>query len=101
MKNYIKLSDFSLFNVSYVFIDSEEHLADQEFIKRKVKVNFIKDYQKPNESYQIIYCKVKKRDEEDFLDVLEYLPHKMSLMGYNDYESCCNKIISYFEENCE
>ena len=40
MKNYYKLQSPSFFKFQYVFLDSEDYLADQLFIKYKVTVDF-------------------------------------------------------------
>ena len=43
-KNYWKLQKFSIFYTYYAFIDSQDYLADQLFVKHKVKVDFGKEY---------------------------------------------------------
>ena len=98
IKNYIKLTNFSLFNYYYVFVDAPEYLADQIFIKNKVRVKFSKHMAHPETQYLIIFCKIHKKDEKAFLKSLEELPTKMSLLGYKDYEEGCKLFISMIEE---
>lgn len=38
LKNYYKLQNPSIFKFQYVFLDSEDYLADQLFIKYKVNI---------------------------------------------------------------
>ena len=38
MKNYWKMSDFSLFAVPYAYVDHSSYLADQLFVQNKIRV---------------------------------------------------------------
>ena len=102
MKNYIKLKKFSLFKNYYVFVDTKDYLADQIFIRNKVKVDFgeeasCEDYPK----YVVIFCKIKKKDNNKFLKSLEELERKMLILGHTDYGNICQKIqdIAYGKMN--
>lgn len=66
LKNYYKLQSPSFFKFQYVFLDSEDYLADQLFIKYKVTVDFGDEYVKENSPYHVIFCKIRKRDEKSF-----------------------------------
>lgn len=66
MNNYLKLKTMSPFTYSYIFLDCDEYLADQLFIKHKVPVKFGKEYRKNNSRYCVISCKIRKRYEEEF-----------------------------------
>lgn len=59
-KNYWKLQKFSIFYTYYAFIDSQDYLADQLFVKHKVKVDFGKEYCHKGSNYLVIFCKVRK-----------------------------------------
>ena len=41
-----------------------------------------------------VYCKVKKKDHDKFIETLGELKNKMLLMGYSDYESFCEEQIN-------
>ncbi|SFQ51621.1 hypothetical protein SAMN02910358_02601 [Lachnospiraceae bacterium XBB1006] len=97
-KNYLKLDNFSLFKVWYAFIDTKDHLADQLFIRHKVRVYFIEDYQYPDADYQVIICKVKRKDEKEFLVALRELAAKMLLCGHSDYEVFSELLIEKLEK---
>ena len=75
MKNYYKLQSPSFFKFQYVFLDSEDYLADQ------------------------LFCKIRKRDEKKFLDALSEMYDKMLLMGYKDYQEVCDNFIRVVEKN--
>ena len=38
MKNYWKMSNFSLFAVPYAYVDHSSYLADQLFVQNKIRV---------------------------------------------------------------
>ena len=42
--------------------------------------------------YRVIFCHVRKRDQERFLAALKELPSKMMLLGYTDYLDACRAI---------
>ena len=45
-----------------------------------------------NSPYRVIFCHVRKRDQERFLAALKELPDKMMLLGYTDYLDACRAI---------
>lgn len=92
-KNYIKLDVFSLMYNHYVFIDTDEYLADKLFIDYEVKVEFGKEYIKEDSSYVVIFCKVRKGDDNKFQEALGDLHNKMLLMGHADYNDECGMLI--------
>ncbi|MCD8189197.1 MAG: hypothetical protein LUD78_03085 [Clostridiales bacterium] len=90
--NYWKLDKASLRFYYYAFIDTGEYLADQLFIKHEVKVNFGKEFCKEGANYRVIFCRVKKQDENEFLAALAELNRKMLLLGHIDYPAFCANI---------
>ena len=82
-KNYWRLRRFSLFYKYYAFVDTEEYLGDQLFGK---------EFGKKGNDYLIIFCKVRKKDEKNFLKALDELEKKMLLMGHHDYPAFCEKL---------
>jgi len=92
--NYWKLEDHSLRSLKYCFyayIDSNDNLADQLFIRHKIRVRFWRDYGKDGSEYNIVLCYVRKRDEAEFLSALSELTNKMLIMGHPDYPQFCAK----------
>ena len=57
MTNYIKLKP-GLFYQNYVFFDVEQYYADNLFIQHKIKVTFLREYQK-EDIYQTIETAVQ------------------------------------------
>lgn len=94
VKNYWKIDKPSLIYYYYVFFDTKEYLADQLFINHKVTVSFDKEYVKQGIPYVAIFCKIKKKDEGNFLKALAELPNKMLIMGNRGYISYCRNLMN-------
>lgn len=95
MKNYIPLRSSKLSKYKqYMYVDCKDYLADNLFIKNKITVNFEGDFTKDDSDYIFVYCKVKKKDHDKFIETLGELKNKMLIMGYSDYESFCEKQIN-------
>ncbi len=92
MKNYWKMSDFSLFSVRYAYVDHNSYLADQLFVQNRVPVKFKGDMVRENSPYCIVFCKVRKKDSERFEELLGKLKNKMLLLGHRDYPEVCSEI---------
>lgn len=84
-----ELKRFSLFNTHFVFLDSEDYLADGLFIKHQVRVYFGDEFMKPGSPYCVIFCHVRRRDVERFHTAVSELPNKMLLYGNVDYLNVC------------
>lgn len=102
LDNYLKLRTISLFTYSYMFLDCDEYLADQLFIKHKVPVKFGKEYCKLDSKYRVISCKIRKRYAEEFKEALAEMNNKMLLCGYVDYAAFCENFKSLIDKaRCE
>ena len=84
---YIQLKKFSLLYAYFLFFDTTPYLADQLFIRHKVRVWFDQEYDKGDSPYVAILCHVKKKDISQFLSALEDLKKKMLRCGHPDYEA--------------
>jgi len=93
MTNYIKLKP-SLLYQNYVFFDVEQYYADNLFIRHKIKVTFLREYQKEDIPYLAIFCKVKKRYASEFEIVMKELADKMIICGFAEYEQFCENFIN-------
>lgn len=89
---YQRLDRFSLFNVHFAFLDTEDYLADGLFIKHQVRVYFGDEFVNPDIPYHIIFCHVRKWDEERFRAAMSELSNKMLLCGNVDYLEVCAHI---------
>jgi hypothetical protein len=66
IKNYWRMSDFTLFSVQYAYVDHSSYLADQLFVQNKVTLRFKGEMVREDSPYCIIFCKVQKKDVERF-----------------------------------
>ena len=95
---YLKIRKPSLRYDYFLFFDTPEYLADQLFIKQKVRVWFDKEHAKEGSPFLAILCHVKKKDSAKFLAALDSLKNKMILCGYPEYEAEVQKMMRHLEE---
>ena len=95
---YLKIRKPSLRYDYFLFFDTPEYLADQLFIKQKVRVWFNQEYAKEGSPFLAILCRVKKKDSAKFLAALDALKNKMILCGYPEYEAEVQKMMRHLEE---
>ena len=91
---------FSLRYAYFAIIDTKDYLADQLFIRPKVRVWFGREFMHPESRYAVIMCKCKKRDVNAFLSAIAELPNKMLLCGNTDYLSYCKDLRTRIERRC-
>ncbi|MGM9651074.1 MAG: hypothetical protein ACI3VX_03940 [Faecousia sp.] len=95
---YLKIRKPSLLCDYFLFFDTPEYLADQLFIKQKVRVWFDQEYAKEGSPFLAILCHVKKKDSIKFLAGLDALKNKMILCGYPEYEDEVQKMMGHLNE---
>ena len=95
---YLKIRKVSLRYNYFLFFDASEYLADQLFIRQKVRVWFDEEYAKEGSRFLAILCHVKKRDSHRFIDAIAALRNKILLCGYPEYETEVQKMLSHLEE---
>lgn len=93
-QNYAKINRYSLRHDYYCYADMPKYKADLIFVKNRIRVTFLKEYEKENEKYILIMCRVKKKDSETFISCMEELKNKMILLGYTDYPEFCRNTLS-------
>ena len=88
-----RLSKPSLFYHYYAYIDSKTNVCEKLLNKHKLSIRVCGQYRSKESQYIMIICRVKKKDDQTFLDVLEELPNTMLICGYHDYPEFCEGII--------
>lgn len=91
-KNYMEIDKFSFKYCYFCFVDTNEYLADKIFIRHKINVKFGDEYGREGSDYVIVFCKVKKKDQEEFREAMKELEKKMLLLGHTDYMDFCNQL---------
>ena len=97
-KLYWTLEKFSLRFAYFTFFDTTPYLADQLFIKHKVRVWFDKEFAKDGSPYIAVFCHVRKRDVPQFLAALEDLKKSMMLCGHPEYQAEISKFMDEVEK---
>lgn len=82
---YWPIQKLSLRYACFLFFDTIPYLADQLFIRHRVRVWFEREYAKEGTPYIAVLCHVRKKDVPQFLDALEDLKKSMLLCGHPDY----------------
>ena len=78
--------------VTFVYIDTPDHKADNLIDKRGIRVRYLDDAFKDGEPYYVCACRVPKKRLVDFLDAMYELQNVMLICGYHDYEEYCNTV---------
>lgn len=101
MKNYMELHSVLPWRKRFMFIDTEEYLADGLFVGQKVTVRFGKEYKKEGTKYICILASCSSKDWDNAKKALAYLQKKAVLYGHNDYVSYSNSLINNLEQEGE
>lgn len=99
--NYIELKKkwYSRYN-EFVYIDVDDHLADDIFVKNKIPVKFKGDYKHDDKKYVLVYCKVKPKYIDEFLNSLGELKNEMFHNGFADYDMFCKNMLDRIRQDC-
>jgi len=97
-KLYVPIRRYSLRYSYYFYFDTKEYLADQLFIRHKVRVWYGKEFARPDSPYRFIFCHVRKQDVPEFLAALEELKKSMLICGYTDYESEVSNMLEKLDQ---
>lgn len=99
--NYIKLKKkwYSRYN-EFIYIDVNGHWADDIFVKNRIPVKFKGDYKHDDKKYVLVYCKVKPKYIDEFLNSLGELKNKMLHNGFTDYETFCKNLLEKICQDC-
>ena len=86
------IEKFSFRYQYFALIDTADHLADQLFIKHKVRVWFDEEYSRDDTPFCVIICRCRKRDVVVFMAAARELTNKMLLCGHPDYPAFCDDL---------
>ena len=94
---YLSLEKFSLRYVYCMYLDVKPYLADQLFVRHKVRVRFNGEYVKNGFPYALIVCHIRKKDMAAFNEALKDLKRNMIICGYTDYEAEASALLDDME----
>ena len=97
--NYVYLGGHFFLHYMYFDLDTDgNYVADSLFYKRKIPVKFKDEMNRAGDKYRAIFCRIRKKDKAAFEEALEEMRTKMSLLGHNDYDDYCQKILKEMDE---
>ena len=89
------------FWVRYMYVDINrdyDYIADSLFYKRQIPVVFKDEMIKAGDKYRLVFCKIRKKYQNQFEEALEELKTKMNILGYTDYEEYCDNLMKELNE---
>lgn len=98
--NCIRLTNpiTDIFTRRYAYLDSEDYLADQIFERRNLKVKFYKE-EFHKDSWVIVRCKIRRKDESEFLQAMKELSNNITLCNDGkEYAKICDEFKSAFQK---
>ena len=100
-ENYIKLKKkwYSRYH-EFVYVDTENYLADDIFATNKIPVKFKGDYKHDDKKYVLVHCKVKPKYIDEFLNSLVELKNEMFRNGFADYDMFCKNMLDRIRQDC-
>ena len=92
--NYIFFGGLLFLRYAYVDLDADSgYVADSLFFRRKIHVKFLDEMVRDGDKYRVIFCRIRKKDKKPFEEALAEIRTKMSLLGHNDYDDYCNRMM--------
>ena len=83
---YIPIDKRAIRYSYFMYFDKQPYLADQIFVRHKIRVWFDEELRRQGWPYVSVMCHVRKGDVQAFFDALEELKTAMLICGYKDYE---------------
>ena len=96
---YQRIQKLSMMWRYYAYVDTPNHAADFCMRTNGVStVHFLKEMVKDDSDYIIVFCKVSKRENAEFLAAMKSLPERMKQIGHPDYCKEAAELFSQLEE---
>ena len=89
MTNYLRIGRAPLRREKFVFVDTKELLSAKLFVDAGIKINRVKIIAKADSPFRLIFCRIRKKQVDRFLETLATLRDHALLFGYRDYDEMC------------
>ena len=99
MKNYLFFG--GLFSLRYAYVDlytGSGYVADSLFYRHKVPIRHGEERMNDDSKYTVIFCKIRRKYQQEFEKALAEISDKMSLLGHNDYDQFCDWLMGQIEK---
>lgn len=90
--NFVQLSCVSLRSACFCYMDVKKFKADSIFVRKKMRVKFLRHACNDKNDYVIVVCKILKKDIDNFVEAMTELKNNMLLCGHTDYLDECKTI---------
>lgn len=87
--------------ISFAYLDTDQYLADNLFVKYEVPVDFGDEMKRPGEKYLIIFARCKKKYESGLVLAMSELANKMLICGNTDFVEKYEEMDASFRAFCE
>lgn len=84
--------------ITFFYVDTPDYKADSLIEKRGIRVKYLHDHRRDNDSFCVCSCRIPKKQLEDFLDAMYELQNLMLICGYDDYEEYCDEVRDMLSE---
>lgn len=98
MKNYLFFG--GLFRLNYAYVDlytGSSYVADSLFYRHKIQIRHGNEMRNDETKYCVIFCKIRRKDRQEFEKALAEISDKMNLLRYNDYDRFCAWLMDQIE----
>lgn len=96
---YQKIQKLSMLWRYYAYVDTSNHAADFCMRTNGVSsVHFLKEMVKDESEYIIVFCRIPKRENNEFLAAMKSLPERMKQIGHPDYCKEAAELFSQLED---
>ena len=99
MRNYLEMKSLLPgIRRHFVFFDDINCSSFSLLYRNKVEIKFKTAARREEEKYQIVFCDVRRKDVDKFINAMEELKNKMLLIGNTDYEAFCEELLPELTE---
>ena len=88
-----RLTTPSLLFAHFAYIDTPSYMADDIFVRNKLRVKYDKEYEHPDYPYRIVFCHVFRNNAAHFEKCMTDLEKKILLCGHPTYVQDCQTIM--------
>lgn len=94
MINFWKIKEGRFLYNNYFFVDCDKYLFENLFYEDGIRAKVTHQLVNEENSFRLIICRIKKKDENRFANIMGKLANKMMLCGYPNYADECEYVQS-------
>ncbi len=98
MDNCVQLRCRSPFHYKFMFVDTQEHVSKRLLADSCVHASRVRELAKQGSPFRLIMCNIRRKDLDEFGQMLEKLKNNILLLGYRDYDEMCETLRKLADE---